>query len=145
MNRPIGFALGSLAKYLLATVITTGEKVAYFPYPLYWDSSKNTNLDKDVALKDLFHMRQYIASIESSAWSERQVYMLLSGLQQVEFQSDFVQPFKNLAAYDINTLFKALAWKIIRKIQSRLFKYENFKIVSFIKIRLIKFFSGDKT
>jgi glycosyltransferase involved in cell wall biosynthesis len=145
VNWPIGFAVGNLAKYLLAIVITTGEKVAYFPYPLYWDSSKNTNLDKDAALKDSFQMRQYIASIEPLAWNKRQIYMLLSGIQQIEFQSGFVQPFKSLAGYNTSTLFNALAWKVIKKIQSRLFKYENLKIISFIKIRLIKFFSGNKT
>lgn len=145
LDRPIGFAVGSLAKYLLSIIVTTDEKVAYFPYPLYWDSSKNTNLDKDVLLRDFFHMRQYIASIEPLAWSKRQIYMLLSGIQQIEFQSGSVQPFKSLAGYDISTLFKALAWKVIRKAQSKLFKYENFKVISFIKIRLIKFFSGNKT
>ncbi|MBD2150110.1 glycosyltransferase family 4 protein [Pseudanabaena sp. FACHB-1277] len=144
MNWPIGFEVGSLAKYLLATVITTGEKIAYFPYPLYLDISKNTNLDKEVLLKDSFQMRQYIASIEPLAWNERQIYMLLSGLQQIEFQSGFVQSFKNLAGYDIKTLFNALAWKVIRIIQSRISKYENMKLISFVRIRLIKFFSGSK-
>ncbi|WP_310489856.1 glycosyltransferase [Chamaesiphon sp. VAR_69_metabat_338] len=144
----VNFEIDSLGKYLLAIAIATGTKIAYFPYPLYWTKANPENANKDVILREAFKLRQYIATVEPSAWNIRQLYMLKAGIQQLVINSGNIgenltanRGFKGLAGYSVKTLVKASAWKVAKKSYSRISKYENIGIISTIKRTLVQFFA----
>jgi glycosyltransferase involved in cell wall biosynthesis len=145
----LNLSIHNLTKYLLAMAIATAEKIAYFPYPLSWTSKTPPILSEDAMLREFYQMRQYLASIEPSAWNVRQIYMLETGIQHLALKSgvdtDNIttgdRSFKSLAGYDVSTLIKASAWKIAKKSYTRMSRYENLQIVASIKRWLVKFFS----
>jgi O-antigen biosynthesis protein len=149
IDRSLGFAIDDLSNYLLAIIITTGEKIAYFPYPLYSTKEMPTIVNQDLKLRKSYRMRQYIASIAPSAWNIRQIYMLKTGIQQFVFKSGGIdgdhlgaeRGFKNLAGYSVVTLLRASAWKIAKKSYSKISKYENIRMVSLVKRQLVRFFA----
>lgn len=152
INWSLNFEIDNLTTYLLAIATITGTKIAYFPYPLYWTKKDPVIANKDVILRESYKMRQYIGSVEPSAWNVRQLYMLKASIQQLVINSGNIgenfsmnRGFKGLAGYSITTLIKALAWKVAKKYYSQISKYENFSIVSAIKRRLVKFFAEKNT
>jgi glycosyltransferase involved in cell wall biosynthesis len=143
----LDFDIANLTKYLGAIAITSGVKMAYFPYPLAW-TSKSPQLDnKDSILRELFQMRQYINSVEPSNWNVRQLYILKASVQQLAINTGNIgkqvsgSSFKSLAGYSVVTLVKASAWKVAKKSYSRIAKYENISAISSIKRKLVKFFA----
>jgi glycosyltransferase involved in cell wall biosynthesis len=143
----LNFEIANSTKYLLAIAITTGVKMAYFPYPLYW-TSKNPPLDnKDLVLRELYQMRQYIDSVQPTAWNVRQLYMLKASIQQLAINTGNIgnqisgSSFKSLAGYSVVTLVKASAWKVAKKSYSRISQYENLSVISLMKRKLVKFFA----
>jgi O-antigen biosynthesis protein len=144
----VPFEIDSLGKYLLAIAIATGTKIAYFPYPLYWTKANPPIANKDVILREAYKLRQYIASVEPSAWNIRQLYLLKASIQQLVINAgnigEHISPergFKGLAGYSVTTLVKASAWKVAKKSYSRISKYENLSVISAIKRTLVQFFA----
>ncbi len=147
-NWSLDLSINTLTMYILSTVITTGEKIAYFPYPLYW--KKNSVADnQDVILRKSYQIRQYVFSLAPSDWNIRQLYMLEMGIQQLSLKSGIVldstsssnQSIRNLAGYDVNTLIKASAWKLAKKFYARIARYDKIKFISSTKRLLSKFFA----
>jgi glycosyltransferase involved in cell wall biosynthesis len=144
----LNFEIDNLTAYLLAIATTTGAKIAYFPYPLYWKRANPVSASKDAILRESHKMRQYIDSIEPSAWNVRQLYMLKASIQQLAINSGSIgenvsmnRGFKGLAGYSVTTLVKASAWKVAKKSYSRISKYENLRVISAVKRTLVRFFA----
>jgi glycosyltransferase involved in cell wall biosynthesis len=144
----VNFEIDNLSKYLLAIAITTGTKIAYFPYPLYWKRANPKIANKDVILRESYQMRQYINSVEPSAWNVRQLYLLKASIQQLVINSTNIgdnltvsRGFKGLAGYSVTTLVKASAWKVAKKSYSQISKYEKIGVISGIKRTLVRFFA----
>lgn len=69
---------------ILSAAVATGKKIAYFPYPLYlYRVRYDSMLASANFFRDQYHLRQYLAQVEPSKWTQRQLYMLLSGAQQL--------------------------------------------------------------
>ena len=70
--------------HLVAAAIATGKKMAYYPYPLYL-SQENPQFAIDPAdlPKERYYLRQYLSQIDSSKWAQRQLNLLLSGMEQL--------------------------------------------------------------
>jgi glycosyltransferase involved in cell wall biosynthesis len=143
----LDFDITNLTKYLWAIAITSGVKMAYFPYPLAWTSKNPQPDNKDSILRELYQMRQYIDSVEPSNWHVRQLYLLKASIQQLAINTGNIgkqvsgSSFKSLAGYSVVTLVKASAWKVAKKSYSRISKYENIGVISSMKRKLVKFFA----
>ncbi|WP_264319873.1 glycosyltransferase [Zarconia navalis] len=70
--------------HLVAAAIATGKQMAYYPYPLYL-SQDNPQFAIDLAdwPKERYYLRQYLSQIDSSKWAQRQLNLLLSGMEQL--------------------------------------------------------------
>jgi O-antigen biosynthesis protein len=70
---------------ILAAALATGERITYYPYPLYESStdSESTILNEATHLKQQYQLRQYVAQIPPSQWSKRQLSLLLMATQQL--------------------------------------------------------------
>jgi glycosyltransferase involved in cell wall biosynthesis len=66
--------------HILAAAIATGKKIAYYPYPLY--VTKNFAPKIDIA-KERYYLRQYLYQIEPAKWNQRQLNLLLTGVEQL--------------------------------------------------------------
>ena len=70
---------------ILGAALATGERITYYPYPLYESSidSESTTLDEATRLKQQYQLRQYVAQIPPAQWSKRQLSLLLMATQQL--------------------------------------------------------------
>ena len=68
--------------HIIAAAIATGKEIAYYPYPLYTSSTQSTNNPINIA-KERYYIRQYLYQIESSKWNQRQLNLLLTGVEQL--------------------------------------------------------------
>jgi O-antigen biosynthesis protein len=84
---------------ILASAVAIGEKIAYYPYPLYlYRVRTNSMISSADIICDRYYLRQYLSQIDSSRWSQRQIYMLLTAVQQL------LQPSLNQSQFDIGQL-----------------------------------------
>ena len=72
---------------IIAAAIATGKEIAYYPYPLYTSSTQSTNNPINIA-KERYYIRQYLYQIESSKWNQRQLNLLLTGVEQLLEQQE---------------------------------------------------------
>lgn len=69
---------------IMASAVATGEKIAYYPYPLYeYRMRPDSMLRGAFPQKERYYLRQYLSQIPTSDWSQRQVYMLLMATQKL--------------------------------------------------------------
>ena len=73
--------------HIIAAAIATGKEIAYYPYPLYTSSIHSTNNPINIA-KERYYIRQYLYQIESSKWNQRQLNLLLTGVEQLLEQQE---------------------------------------------------------
>ncbi len=73
--------------HIIAAAIATGKEIAYYPYPLYTSSTTTTNNPINIA-KERYYLRQYLYQIESSKWNQRQLNLLLTGVEQLLEQQE---------------------------------------------------------
>lgn len=70
---------------ILAAAIATGEPIVHYPYPLYEYRMRHDSMIQDaVWSKERYYLRQYLAEIPPEKWTKRQIYMLMTALQQLQ-------------------------------------------------------------
>ena len=70
---------------ITSAALVTGEKIVYYPYPLYEYLVTSESLDqKEFSPREKYSLRQYLAQIPPSQWTSRQIYMLLTAVQQLQ-------------------------------------------------------------
>jgi O-antigen biosynthesis protein len=70
--------------HILAAAIATGKEIAYYPYPLYLsDSHSAFVIDPAKFPKERYYLRQYLSQIEVSRWTQRQLNLLLTCVEQL--------------------------------------------------------------
>ncbi|MEG4917394.1 glycosyltransferase [Microcoleus sp. B7-D4] len=70
--------------HILAAAIATGKEIAYYPYPLYLsDSHSAFVIDPAKIPKERYYLRQYLSQIEASRWTQRQLNLLLTCVEQL--------------------------------------------------------------
>ncbi len=69
---------------IFAAAIATGQAIAYYPYPLYAirPNSASTIPTTNLA-RERYYLRQYLFQIKPEQWSQRQINLLLTGLEQL--------------------------------------------------------------
>jgi uncharacterized small protein (DUF1192 family) len=69
----------------IAAAVVIGEKIITYPYPLYeYRVTEETgNIDQPHP-REQYSLRQYLAKIPPAQWSPRQIYMLLTAIQQLQ-------------------------------------------------------------
>jgi glycosyltransferase involved in cell wall biosynthesis len=69
---------------ILAAAIATGQEIAYYPYPLYLsDTDSALMIPPENLPKERYYLRQYISQIEVSRWTQRQLHLLLTCVEQL--------------------------------------------------------------
>ncbi len=70
--------------HVLAAAIATDKQIAYYPYPLYViDGNLKLNISPRNIPKERYYLRQYLYQIEPSKWNQRQMNLLLTGVEQL--------------------------------------------------------------
>lgn len=70
--------------HILAAALATGKEIAYYPYPLYLsDSHSNFVINPAKIPKERYYLRQYLSQIEASRWTQRQLNLLLTCVEQL--------------------------------------------------------------
>jgi hypothetical protein len=70
--------------HILAAAIATGKEIAYYPYPLYLSDSHSAFLINPANFpKERYYLRQYLSQIEVSRWTQRQLNLLLTCVEQL--------------------------------------------------------------
>ncbi|WP_293356309.1 glycosyltransferase [Microcoleus sp. CAWBG51] len=70
--------------HILAAAIAIGKEIAYYPYPLYLsDSHSAFVIDPAKIPKERYYLRQYLSQIEASRWTQRQLNLLLTCVEQL--------------------------------------------------------------
>lgn len=68
---------------ILTAAVVTGKKIIYYPYPLYeYHIKENSTTIIDDRAK--YSLRQYLGKIPPQEWTSRQIYMLLTAIQQLQ-------------------------------------------------------------
>lgn len=68
---------------ILTAAVVTGKKIIYYPYPLYeYHLGENSTTQIDDRAK--YSLRQFLAKIPPREWTSRQIYMLLTAIQQLQ-------------------------------------------------------------
>lgn len=68
---------------ILTAAVVTGKKIIYYPYPLYeYHPNENSIAEIDDSAK--YSLRQYLGKISPSEWTSRQIYLLLTAVQQLQ-------------------------------------------------------------
>lgn len=79
---------------VVAAALVTGEKIVYYPYPLYEYIVKTpADITQLPNPQERYSLRQYLAKIPPEKWTKRQLYLLLSAVQQLQ---DLVPQMNNL-------------------------------------------------
>jgi glycosyltransferase involved in cell wall biosynthesis len=69
---------------ILAAAIATGQEIAYYPYPLYLSDPDSALMIPPESLpKERYYLRQYISQIDVSRWTQRQLHLLLTCVEQL--------------------------------------------------------------
>jgi hypothetical protein len=70
---------------IIAAAVVTGEAIVYYPYPLYeYLVTSESEQKKEASAPEKYSLRQYLAQIPPSQWTARQIYMLLTAVQQLQ-------------------------------------------------------------
>jgi len=70
--------------HILAAAIATGKEIAYYPYPLYLSDSHSNFVIKPAKIpKERYYLRQYLSQIEAYRWTQRQLNLLLTCVEQL--------------------------------------------------------------
>ncbi|MCT7963944.1 glycosyltransferase [Laspinema sp. D1] len=70
--------------HILGAAIATGKEIAYYPYPLYLsDSPGALSIKPEKFPKERYYLRQYLSQIEASRWTQRQLHLLLTCVEQL--------------------------------------------------------------
>lgn len=70
--------------HILAAAIATGKEIAYYPYPLYLSDSHSAIVINPAKIpKERYYLRQYLSQIEVSRWTQRQLNLLLTCVEQL--------------------------------------------------------------
>ena len=84
--------------HILAAAIATGKEIAYYPYPLYVTSTSSESIISAENLpKERYYLRQYLYQIEPSKWNQRQLNLLLTGVEQLLQQQVSLQNHQQLS------------------------------------------------
>jgi hypothetical protein len=68
---------------ILTAAVVTGKKILSYPYPLYeYHIKENSTTIIDDRAK--YSLRQYLGKIPPQEWTSRQIYMLLTAIQQLQ-------------------------------------------------------------
>jgi hypothetical protein len=94
---------------ILAAAIATGQEIAYYPYPLYLSDSHSALLIKPENLpKERYYLRQYLSQIAASQWTQRQLHLLLTCVEQL-WQSEAQKQSKMWQLQQDKNRYQALA------------------------------------
>lgn len=70
--------------HILAGAVATGKRIAYYPYPVYLcRGGEDAIISNTSLLRERYYLCQYLSRIEPSKWTQRQIYMLLTAVQQL--------------------------------------------------------------
>lgn len=70
--------------HILAGAIATDKTIAYYPYPLYLiNSNTRPAIPPENLPKERYYLRQYLFQIPPSKWNQRQLNLLLTGVEQL--------------------------------------------------------------
>lgn len=76
--------LQALNWQILAAAIATGQTIAYYPYPLHLsDAVSDLIIPPEQLPKERYYLRQYLSQIEPEKWTQRQLHLLLTGIEQL--------------------------------------------------------------
>lgn len=67
---------------IMAAAVATGESIAHYPYPLFECQYELTAIPP--SSKDQYFLRQYLTQIPPDQWMPRQLYMLMTAVQQLQ-------------------------------------------------------------
>ena len=72
---------------VFAAAVAMGKKIISYPYPLYeYLVNSEMTCDDHIPPREQYSIRQYLAQIPPKDWSHRQIYMLLTAVQQLQSQ-----------------------------------------------------------
>ncbi len=70
---------------VIAGALVTGEKIVYYPYPLYeYVTKTDSPTTNQPNPKERYSLRQYLGKISPGKWTKRQLYLLVSAVQQLQ-------------------------------------------------------------
>lgn len=70
---------------IITAAVVTGEKIVYYPYPLYeYFVVAEYPLNQEMSAKAKYSLRQFLAKIPPEKWTKRQIYMLMTAVQQLQ-------------------------------------------------------------
>lgn len=70
--------------HIIAGAIATDKPIAYYPYPLYFiNSNTHQVIPPENLPKERYYLRQYLFQISPSKWNQRQLNLLLTGIEQL--------------------------------------------------------------
>lgn len=74
---------------IIAAMVATGKLVVYHPYPLYVLREKcEFRISSTSLYRERYYLRHYLCQIEPSKWSQRQLNLLLTSLEQsIQFEA----------------------------------------------------------
>lgn len=77
---------------IISAAIATGKKILHYPYPLYeYRVRKDSMIQQASFAKERYYVRQYLAQIPPSEWSSRQIYMMMTAIQELNAQQQRLQ------------------------------------------------------
>lgn len=69
---------------LLAAAIAMGQAIAYYPYPLYLsDRHSALVISPETFPKERYYLRHVLSQIEPAQWTQRQLYLVLTCIEQL--------------------------------------------------------------
>lgn len=95
---------------IITAAVVTGQTIIYYPYPLYeYFVTAEYPLNQEMSAKAKYSLRQFLAKIPPEKWSKRQIYMLMTAVQQLQ---------------DLPSQMNNLRWQL-QKTTEQLHKCEN--------------------
>jgi O-antigen biosynthesis protein len=77
---------------IISAAIATDATVVHIPYPLYEYRQRENSMIKNASFsKERYYVKQYLAQIPPADWSPRQIYLLMTGVQQLQAQLSAAQ------------------------------------------------------
>ncbi len=102
---------------IITAAVVTGENIVYYPYPLYeYFVTSEYPLHQEMSAKAKYSLRQFLAKIPPEKWRKRQIYMLLTAVQQLQ---------------DLPSQMADLRWKLqqtteqLHKCENHVYQLEN--------------------
>ncbi|MBL1210355.1 glycosyltransferase [Geminocystis sp. GBBB08] len=102
---------------IITAAIVTGEKIVYYPYPLYeYFVTVEYSINQEMSAKAKYSLRQFLAKIPPEKWTKRQIYMLMTAVQQLQ---DLPSQMSNLQWQLQKTI------KQLQKCENHVYQLEN--------------------